>query len=96
MKLIVIGYDFEENASDLEEKLVKDILKEDAELVGKVKIVWKKSKAENKKSLIILKTGNRWTRENILRNQRPGKNFIVKRSIPKNFRDVESQLKERA
>ena len=61
MKLIVIGYNFEENASDLEEKLVKDILKEDVEPVGKVKIVWKKGKVENKKSLIILETGNRWT-----------------------------------
>ena len=29
-------------------------------------------------------------------NQKPGKNIIVKRSVPKRFREVEGQLKEKA
>ena len=63
------------------------------EAPGRVKIVWKKAKIENKQSIIILDAQNKWTRDSLLKNQRPGKNFVVKRSIPKRFREAERQLK---
>ena len=63
---------------------------------GRIKIVWKKGKVDNKRSIIILEALNKWTRDSLLKNQRPGKNFVVKRSIPKRFREVEGQLKEKA
>ena len=50
---------------------------------GRIKIVLKKAKVENKCSIIILEAHNKWTRDSLLRNQRPGKNFVVKRSIPR-------------
>ena len=56
----------------------------------------KKGKVEYKRSIIILEALNKWTRDSLLKNQRPGKNFVVKRSIPKRFREVEGQLKEKA
>ena len=40
LSLIVMGYEFQENKSNLEGRLVCDILKEGAELPGRVKIVW--------------------------------------------------------
>ena len=92
----MIGYDFDEGCSNLEEKLMKDILKEDAEPMGRVKIVWKKGATDNKKSIVILDANNRWARENILRNQKAGKDFIVKKSILKRFRDAENELKKKA
>ena len=61
-----------------------------------MKIIWKKGKVDNKRSIIILETGNKWRRESLLKNQKPGKNFIVKRSVQKRFREVEGQLKEKA
>ena len=82
-KLIVIGYEFEEGNSNMEEGLMREMLKEDAEPMGKVKVIWKKHEAENKKSLVILDMGNKWNRDNIMRNQKAGNNFIVTRSIPK-------------
>ena len=48
-KIIVIGYEFDEGSSNLEEKLMKDILKDEAETMGRVKIVWKKGATDNKK-----------------------------------------------
>ena len=44
LRLIVMGYDFQENDNNLENKLVSDILKEGMEAPGRVKIVWKKAK----------------------------------------------------
>ena len=73
-----------------------DILKEGMDAPGRVKIVWKKTKIENRRRIIILDTQNKWTRDSLLRNQRPGKKSVVKRSIPKRFREAEGQLKERA
>ena len=96
LRLIVMGYEFQENESTLEGRLVCDILKEGAELPGRVKIIWKKGKVDNMRSIIILKALNKWTRDSLLKNQRPGKNFVVKQSIPKRFREVEGQLKEKA
>ena len=55
-----------------------------------------KGKVDIKRSIIILKAVNKWTRDSLLKNQRPGKNYVVKRSIPKRFREVEGQLKEKA
>ena len=45
---------------------------------------------------MILDAGNGWNRENILRNQRAGKDFIVKKSIPRRFHDAKNVLKEKA
>ena len=73
LRLVVMGYEFQENENNLEEKLVKDILKEGAEAPGRVKIVWKKGKVDNKRSIGILETGNKWTQDFLLKNQKPGK-----------------------
>ena len=75
---------------------MKDILKDEAEPMGRVKIVFKKGATDNKKSIVILDAVSRWNRENILRNQKASKDFIVKKSIPKRFRDAENMLKEKA
>ena len=64
---------------------MKEMLKEGAVPIGKVKVIWKKPGIEDKKSIVILDTGNRWNRDNIMRNQKAGKNFIVKKLIPKRF-----------
>ena len=82
-KLIAIGYEFEEGNGNVEEELMKEMLKEDAEPMGKVKVIWKKHGIENKKIIFIVDAGSRCNRDNIMRNQKAGKNFIVKKSIPK-------------
>ena len=38
---------------------MKEMLKEDAEPIGKVKVIWKKPGIQEKKSTDILDTGNR-------------------------------------
>ena len=96
LRLVVMGYEFQENEDNIEDKLVNDIVKEGAEVPGHVKIVWKKGKVDNKRSIVILETGSKWTRDFLLRNQKPGKNFVVKRSVPKRFREVENKSKEKA
>ena len=95
-KIVVVGYAFDEGGSNLEEKLMKDTLRDEVELLGWIKIVWKKTASENKKSVIILDARSVWNREHILRNQKAGKDFMVKKSIPKRFRDAENVLKEKA
>ena len=59
MKLIVIGYEFEEGYGNMEEELIKEMLNEDAEPIGKVKVIWKKHGIKDKKSIVILDAGNR-------------------------------------
>ena len=95
-KIVVIGFAFSECDNNIVDKLMKDTLRDGVKLLGQMKIVWKKAASENKKSVIILDAGSIWNREHILRNQKPGKDFMVKKSIPKRFRDAENVLKERA
>ena len=95
-KIVVIGFAFSEGDNNIVDKLMKDTLRDGVELLGQMKIVWKKAASENKKSVIILDAGSVWNREHILCNQKPSKDFMVKKSIPKRFRDAENVLKERA
>ena len=95
-KIVVIGFSFSESDNNITDKLMKDTLRDGVELLGPIKIVWKKAASDDKKSVIILDAGSVWNREHILRNQKPGKDFMVKKSIPKRFRDAENVLKERA
>ena len=82
-KLIVIGYNFTDENRNLIDDLMGKILKEDVKPIGKMQVVWKRMGDEDRKSVIILDTGSRWSRDHILGNQRAGKSFIVKKSIPK-------------
>ena len=95
-KIVVIGFTFSESDNNISDKLMKDTLRDGVELLGPIKIVWKKAASDDKKSVIILDAGSVWNREHILRNQKPGKDFMVKKSIPKRFREAENVLKERA
>ena len=95
-KIVVIGFAFSECDNNIADKLMKDTLRDRVKLLGQMKIVWKKAASKNKKSVIILDAGSVWNREHILQNQKPGKDFMVKKSIPKRFRDAENVLKERA
>ena len=95
-KIVVTGYSFSEADSDVVNKLVKDSLREGVEPLEQLRVVWKKAASDNKKSVIILDAGSERGREHILRNQKPGKSFMVKRSIPKRYREAENQLKEKA
>ena len=95
-KIVVIGFAFSKGDNNITDKLMKDTLRDGVELLGQMKIVWKKAASENKKSVIILDAGSVGNREHILRNQKPSKDFMVKKSIPKRFRDAENVLKERA
>ena len=95
-KIVVIGYKFSESDENVADKLMKDTLRDGVELLGPIKIVWKKAASDDKKSVIILDSGGVWNREHILKNQKPGKDFMVKKSIPKRFREAENILKERA
>ena len=95
-KIVVIGFAFSESDNNVVDKLMRDTLRDGVELLGQMKIVWKKAASDDKKSVIILDAGSVWNREHILRNQKPGKDFMVKKSIPKRFRDAENVLKERA
>ena len=95
-KIVVIGFAFSEADNNIVNKLMKDTLRDGVEPLDQLKIVWKKAASENKKSVIILDAGSERNREHILHNQKPGKNFMVKKSIPKRYRDAENELKERA
>ena len=44
----------------------------------------------------MLDAGNYWNRDHILRNQRAGKKFIVKKAIPQKYREAEKVLKDMA
>ena len=39
LRLVIIGYEFQDNEGNLEERLVRDILREDVEPPGRVKII---------------------------------------------------------
>ena len=95
-KIVVTGYSFSEADSDMVNKLVRDTLREGVEPLEQLRVVWKKAASDDKKSVIILDAGSERGREHILRNQKPGKSFMVKRSIPKRYREAENQLKEKA
>ena len=95
-KIVVTGYSFSEADSDIVNKLVRDTLREGVEPLEQLRVVWKKAASDDKKSVIILDAGSERGREHILRNQKPGKSFMVKRSIPKRYREAENQLKEKA
>ena len=95
-KIVVIGFNVTGNDEETGDKLMKDTLRDGIQPLGPIKIVWKKEASDNKKSVIILDTGSVWNREHILKNQKPGKEFTVKKSIPKRFREIENTLKERA
>ena len=71
-------------------------MRDGVEPLEPLKVVWKKAASDDKKSIIILDAGSERGREHILRNQKPGKPFRVKRSIPKRYRDAENQLNEKA
>ena len=77
-------------------KLVRDTLREGVEPLEPLRVVWKKAASDDRKSIIILDAGSERGREHIIRNQKPGKSFMVKRSIPKRYREAENQLKEKA
>ena len=95
-KIVVIGFTFSESDENVADKLIKDTLRDGVEPLGPVKVVWKKVASDDKKSVIILDTGSVWNREHILKNQKPGKVFMVKKSVPKRYREAENILKERA
>ena len=95
-KIVVVGFKFSENDDNTADKLMKDTIRDGVEPLGPIKVVWKKEASEEKKSVIIIDTGSVWNREHILKNQKPGKDFMVKKSIPKRFREAENILKEKA
>ena len=95
-KIVVIGFKFAENDENTADKLMRDTLRDGVEPLSSIKVVWKKEASDDKKSVIILDTGSVWNREHILKNQKPGKEFMVKKSIPKRFREAENILKEKA
>ena len=95
-KIVVIGFKFAENDENTADKLMKDTLRDGVEPLSSIKVVWKKEASDDKKSVIILDTGSVWNREHILKNQKPGKEFMVKKSVPKRFREAENILKEKA
>ena len=76
-KIVMIGFAFSEADNNIIDKLMKDTLRDGVELLGQMKIVWKKAASESKKSVIILDAGSERNREHILHNQKPGKNFLV-------------------
>ena len=57
-KIVVIGFSFSESDSNITDKLMKDTLREGVELLGPIKIVWKKAASDDKKSVIILDAGS--------------------------------------
>ena len=95
-KIVVVGFKFSEDDDNTADKLIKDTMRDGVEPLGPIKVVWKKEASEEKKSVIIIDTGSVWNREHILKNQKPGKDFMVKKSIPKRFREAENILKEKA
>ena len=95
-KVVISGYSFSEADNDVVNKLVKDTLRDGVEPLEPLRVVWKRAASDDKKSIIILDAGSERGREHILRNQKPGKPFRVKRSIPKRYRDAENQLNEKA